>query len=164
MVAEIAAEGGVVDKYIGDAIMAVFGAPLGNEDDAARALRAAAAMHRALHTHNEARAARDLPPLSQGIGVHYGWAIAGNIGTRDRPQYTVIGDTVNLCSRLEGATKETHVSVLASSEVVTAARAQSDDLPPFAPLGTIQVRGRTSPVHVFAVGPEALDEHPDAPE
>ena len=151
MVAEIRAEGGVVDKYIGDAIMAVFGVPSGHPDDAARAIRAAERMRVALHRHNGDRAARGLPPLAHGVGVHYGAMVAGNIGTAERMQYTVIGDAVNLASRLESATKDTHVELLVSDTAVQAARGAGVSVPALKVHGTIAVRGHEAVlVHTLA--------------
>jgi class 3 adenylate cyclase len=152
MVAEIVREGGVVDKYIGDAIMAVFGAPRSSPDAAARALRAAQGMSRALEAHNAARAAKGLPPLKHGIGVHFGPVIAGNIGTQTRTQYTVIGDAVNLGSRLESATKELGVELLVSRELRDAALASAAALPALRPCGQIMVKGREQAVEVFTLG------------
>lgn len=148
MVAEIRAEGGVVDKYIGDAIMAVFGIPRERPDDALRAIRAAARMRAALARHNEARAARGLPPLAHGVGVHFGTMIAGNVGTSERMQYTVIGDVVNLASRLESATKEVGVDVLVSR---AAAEAAAPGAPPLRPLAALAVRGHEQPVEVLTL-------------
>jgi adenylate cyclase len=145
-------EGGVVDKYIGDAIMAVFGAPRSSPDAAARALRAAQGMSRALEAHNAARAAKGLPPLKHGIGVHFGPVIAGNIGTQTRTQYTVIGDAVNLGSRLESATKELGVELLVSRELRDAALASAAALPALRPCGQIMVKGREQAVEVFTLG------------
>ena len=151
MVAEIRAEGGVVDKYIGDAIMAVFGVPKPRPDDALRAIRAAARMRAALARHNEARKAQGLPPLAHGVGVHHGSMVAGNIGTADRMQYTVIGDVVNLASRLESATKESHVDILISRDAATAAQASGAELPPLVVHGTVAVRGRDQPIEVLTL-------------
>jgi class 3 adenylate cyclase len=151
MVAEIRAEGGVVDKYIGDAIMAVFGVPSGRPDDAARAIRAADRMRVALARHNRDREARGLPPLAHGVGVHYGPMVAGNIGTAERMQYTVIGDAVNLASRLESATKDTHVELLVSDTAVRAAQAAGVSVPALKVHGTIAVRGHEAVlVHTLA--------------
>jgi class 3 adenylate cyclase len=151
MVAEIRAEGGVVDKYIGDAIMAVFGVPKERPDDALRALRAVVRMRAALVRHNARRAERGLGPLAHGVGVHFGAMVAGNIGTAERMQYTVIGDAVNLASRLETATKEQRVDALISGEAVRAAQTVGLRLPPVRPLGTIEVRGHERPVEVFTL-------------
>jgi len=151
MVAEIRAEGGVVDKYIGDAIMAVFGVPSERPDDALRALRAAARMQVALQRHNAGRAERGLVALVHGVGVHYGAMVAGNIGTAERMQYTVIGDAVNLASRLESATKDHRVNVLISEEAVRAAETIGLRLPPLRELGAIEVRGHERPVMVYTL-------------
>lgn len=140
--------GGVVDKYIGDAVMAVFGVPVPRPDDAACALRAAAAMERALLELNQRRAARALPPLRQGIGVHRGVVVAGNIGTVERAQYTVIGDTVNVASRLESHTKELGVTVLVSAAAAASA-ASAPGVPALRPLGGVAVKGRVEPIQVF---------------
>jgi class 3 adenylate cyclase len=151
MVNVISAHGGVVDKYVGDAIMAVFGAPAARPDDAARAIRAAHAMRGALAEHNQARALREEPPLRQGIGVHTGPVVAGNVGTAARASYTVIGDTVNLASRLEAATKERGVEVLVSEDAVQAAWGARDDLPALEDAGELEVRGRSKPVQVLTL-------------
>ncbi|MDX1646276.1 MAG: adenylate/guanylate cyclase domain-containing protein [Longimicrobiales bacterium] len=92
--------GGVVDKFIGDEIMAVFGAPVAQEDHARRALRAALRMRRGMAEINEERAAAGVAPLGVGIGIATGIAVAGNMGSADRLNYTVLGETVNLAARL----------------------------------------------------------------
>ena len=147
MVGIVMEEGGVVDKYIGDAIMAVFGAPVPKPDDAQRAVRAAVRMRGALVTLNERLATRGIAPLRTGIGLHTGEVIAGNIGSEARMEYTVIGDAVNLASRLESATKELGVDVLISED--TAALLG----PEFALryIDEITVKGRKQAVKVFEV-------------
>jgi class 3 adenylate cyclase len=152
MVHAIRAESGVVDKYVGDAIMAVFGVPEAREDDAVRAIRAAQRMQAALVVHNLEREARGQPPFRHGIGVHYGRVVAGNIGTPERTSYTVIGDTVNVASRMEQATKTEGVPVLLSETLVTRARAQLDlEMPAVREVGELAVRGRKEPVTVFTL-------------
>jgi class 3 adenylate cyclase len=149
MVACINDEGGVVDKFIGDSIMAVFGVPASRGDDAGRALRAAAAMQVALAQLNTQRAHRGLAALEHGIGIHLGEVIAGNIGTAERSQYTVIGDAVNVAARLESETKKQGVTVLFSQAVVDAALLSSR--PPVRPVGDgagIVVKGREQAVFV----------------
>lgn len=94
------AEGGVVDKFIGDEIMAVFGAPVVQEDHARRAVRAALRMREGITEINEARATSGKAPLGLGIGIASGIAVAGNMGSADRLNYTVLGETVNLAARL----------------------------------------------------------------
>jgi adenylate cyclase len=94
------AEGGVVDKYIGDEIMAVFGAPVAQEDHACRAVRAALRMRDGIAELNAERAERGKEPLGVGIGIASGIAVAGNMGSAERMNYTVLGETVNLAARL----------------------------------------------------------------
>ncbi|MGO9177468.1 MAG: CHASE2 domain-containing protein [Desulfobaccales bacterium] len=121
----ILAQGGTVDKFIGDAVMAVFGSPAPHADHARRALRAALAMAgkaREFHTWMERRFPnRGLPDFRIGIGVHTGEAVVGNIGSPQRFEFTAIGDTVNTASRLEGLTKELEWTIVASSETIVAA-------------------------------------------
>ena len=97
----IEAEDGTLDKYIGDSVMAFWGPPLGDDDHAMRACRAALAIRRAVETDNAARRAKDLPPIHIRIGLHTGPAIVGNIGAPGRINYTLVGDTVNVTQRLE---------------------------------------------------------------
>jgi class 3 adenylate cyclase len=156
MVAAIRAEGGVIDKYIGDSIMALFGAPDTRPDAAAAAVRAAAAMQRALQAHNRERTAAGRPPLAHGIGIHFGSCVWGNIGTYDRMQYTVIGDAVNLASRLESATKEHGCGVLLSADTAAAARDRDATLPALVAKGTIKVRGREQELEVLTFEDAAL--------
>ena len=106
--------GGVVDKYIGDAVMAIFGAPLRKEDDAARAVKTAFEMCYALKLLNKGFKERGISPIGIGIGIHSDTVVAGNMGSINRLNYTVIGDGVNLASRLEGLTKTYGVDIIVS--------------------------------------------------
>jgi len=147
----ILTEGGTIDKFIGDAVMVQFGAPVPYPDHAARALRAALAMRDAAADFrdwmSQRFADRDLPPFNIGIGIHTGDAIAGNIGSSKRMEYTVIGDTVNLASRLEGACKTLGCVIVASSDTLNAAGvAVNTGLH-----DVIYVKGRETPVEVFEV-------------
>jgi adenylate cyclase len=116
MVDECEAQGGMIDKFIGDAIMVVFGAPVPRSaaDSALRAARAAVGMRRRLVGLNESLAAEGLPTLRTGIGIHSGEAIAGNIGAPQRLAYTVIGDSVNVCARIESTCKVLDQEILIS--------------------------------------------------
>lgn len=96
----VEAEGGVVDKYVGDELMAVFGVPLSEGDDALHAVRAAVRMKRAIAEWNDERSARGEAPIGLGVGLNTGMAVAGNMGSRNRLNYTVLGDVVNMGARL----------------------------------------------------------------
>jgi adenylate cyclase len=140
-------EAGTVDKFEGDAIMAFWGAPLDQEDQAPRACRAALRQQAALAELNQGFAGLDLPPLSMRIGLHTGDAIVGNLGSEKRFDYTVIGDTVNLASRLEGLNKFYGSRVMAS-EVTVAACAGALE---FRELDLVAVKGKEQAVRVFEV-------------
>lgn len=147
MVSIIMEEGGVVDKYIGDAIMAVFGAPVSQHDDAVRAVRAATRMRAALEPLNASLVARGIAPISTGIGVHTGEVVAGNIGSEQRMEYTVIGDTVNVASRLEGKTKDVGESLIVSETTF----ARVEHCAKGRALAELSVKGRQRPIKCFAV-------------
>jgi adenylate cyclase len=147
MVGIVMNEGGEVDKYIGDAIMVTFGAPVPKPDDAVNAVRAAVKMRRALRDLNERLAARGMPTLRTGIGVHTGEVVAGNIGSERRMEYTVIGDAVNLASRLETSTKDLGVNVLISEDTY----ALTSHVIEARPVKEITVKGRKAPVMTYEV-------------
>jgi adenylate cyclase len=105
MTAQIFACGGTVEKYIGDAIFAVFGVPTASDDDAASALICADMMLAALARWNDERDTRGEAPLAIGIGLNYGPAVLGDVGSEHSMSFTVIGDTVNTASRLQGLTR-----------------------------------------------------------
>jgi adenylate cyclase len=153
MVTIIMHEDGVVDKFIGDAIMAVFGAPVPKPGDAERAVRAAIRMREALASLNQKLVERGMDPIRAGIGIHTGEVVAGNIGSEARMEYTVIGDAVNVAARLETATKDTGEDILVSEDT----RAQVGEAFDFRPLGDIQVKGRQQPVRIYGVGTPAQD-------
>jgi adenylate cyclase len=151
MVDCIQKQGGMLDKFIGDAIMAVFGLPLPHDDDEDRAVRACISMITELGRWNEARAQDGKKPVDIGIGLNTDTIVSGNIGSPKRMDYTVIGDGVNLASRLESACKEYSARILVSESTFSALkgtyRAREVD--------KVVVKGKTEPVAVF----EILDYH-----
>ena len=152
----VLSEGGSIDKFIGDSVMAEFGTPEHLPKHARAALRAALKMrrhaeqfarhYRATYTHPE------LPAFRIGIGIHTGEGIVGSIGTRRRSEFTVMGDVVNVAARVEGLTKDTGEVILATRECVVAAGdgVHTEDK------GMLSVKGRTEQVHVYAI--RAIDE------
>ncbi|HLD48551.1 MAG TPA: adenylate/guanylate cyclase domain-containing protein, partial [Desulfobaccales bacterium] len=146
----ILAQGGTVDKFIGDAVMAVFGSPVLYPDHARRALTAALGLAQKAREFRAWMQQRfgdqDLPDFAIGIGVHTGEAIVGNIGSPKRLEFTAIGDTVNTASRLEGLTKELGWTIVASRSTIEAA--------PGVTTGgqdTRAVKGRQERIEVFEV-------------
>ena len=145
MVDIIDAHKGITDKYIGDAIMAFFGAPVKHDNDPLEAVRAALEMQIALRGFNEAHIAEGKPAFKTGIGVNYGVVTVGNIGSEKKMDYTIIGDAVNLGSRLEGLTKEYRQDVIFSESVF---RKVKTDLP-CRLIDKVQVKGKTSGVSIY---------------
>jgi adenylate cyclase len=141
----IEVNGGFVDKYIGDAIVAVFGAPLDDPDHARNAVRAALACRGRLEELNEKKSAFRGYRLDQRIGLNSGEALVGNIGSERRFNYTAMGDTVNLASRLEGANKVFGTSIIASESTVLGAG--SDFV--WRELDAIRVKGRAQSVKIY---------------
>ncbi len=152
MTAATTASGGYVNNFIGDAIVVIFGVPVQQPDPERRAVSAALAMREALADLNARRAARGDAPLESGIGISAGEMVAGQIGSPERMLYTVIGDAVNVAARLEALTKEYPGKHILVSDRVAGALAGQPDAPPLEPLGPIQLKGRSVPVDVFAVG------------
>jgi adenylate cyclase len=120
MTAQIFACGGTVEKYIGDEIFAVFGVPTVSDNDAANALQCADMMIAALGRWNVEREARGEPPLAIGIGLNYGPAVLGDVGSEHSMSFTVIGDTVNTASRLQGLTRTLETPLVVGDPLVTA--------------------------------------------
>jgi adenylate cyclase len=146
--------GGTIDKFVGDAVVAFWGAPLSRPDDGPQAAAAALAMYEAGEKFRVDLAAEDVPPLGMTrVGLHVGDAIVGNFGGEGRIQYTALGDSMNTASRLEAANKSLKTGVLVSAEAE--ARAKRDDL---VPMGRVTLRGRAQPVDTFTPRPDLTPE------
>ena len=147
VVLAVEAEGGVVKQFVGDGVMALFGAPQTYSDHAERAVRAALGIVERLARLNEQWRMRGAPPLEIGVGIHTGTVVAGLIGPDRRVEYGVVGDPVNLANRVETLTKDVQATVLVSREI-------ADRLGQTFVLGrsaTLPVKGRKQPVEVVEV-------------
>ncbi|KEO92032.1 guanylate cyclase [Erythrobacter longus] len=139
--------GGVIDKYVGDAVVAFWGAPIAREDDAVRALNAGYAIWQAGEDFRREVAEMDpsLPKIGKTrVGLHYGEAVVGNFGGETRIQYTALGDSMNTAARLEAANKPLQSNVSASREIIEKAKADW-----WVPMGRIVLRGRAQPVDIY---------------
>jgi class 3 adenylate cyclase len=150
----VLAEGGTVMLYVGDAVMATFGDPLPQADHAQRALAAARSMHSLQEVVNRRWEEVGLPPFHLGIGLSTGEAAAAVLGSEERLEYTVVGDTVNLAQRLQqladpGETVLSEATWLALSEPPAGA----------VPLGAQTVKGRSAPVVAYKIGADWQQEH-----
>ena len=148
--------GGTVDKYIGDAIMALYNVPLEAPDHALRAVRTALEFQQRVRPLGERFAAQHGGHLACGVGIHTGDAVVGTIGSEQRLEYTAIGDTINLGSRLEGITKEFSVPIIISEATYAEVREH------FAvrDLGEVTVKGKVIPVKIYAVlGEKTAADH-----
>jgi len=153
MVDIITGEGGMLDKFIGDAIMAAFGIPIAHDDDEDRAVRATIAMITELWEWNKVREARGDMPIDHGVGLNTGMIVSGNIGSPKRMDFTMIGDGVNLAARLESACKQYSARILISEFT----RAKLKGTYRVRDIDLVVVKGKTEPVGVY----EVLDYHND---
>lgn len=154
MTAQIFACGGTVDKYIGDAIVAVFGVPSVSSKDAANALTCAGKMLDALESWNDERERAAEGRLAMGIGVNYGPAVVGDVGSEYSMSFTVIGDTVNTAERLQTLTRTLGTPLVVGDALVTAVKAWSPDIASevmehMEDQGEHDLRGRTGPVRIW---------------
>lgn len=145
--------GGTLDKFLGDGAMATFGTPRSGPRDATNALECARGLILAIERINDGRRRRGEPDVRVGIGVHYGPVILGDVGDERRLEFAVLGDTVNVASRLERLTRRLDASILASADAVAAARREDPTnhalIAAFEPAETVSVRGRTQRVEVL---------------
>src|SRR5262249_681937 len=154
MAAEIFACGGTIDKYIGDAILAVFGLPTSGPEDAAHALCCAGRMLQALDRWNAQRIARGEAALAIGIGINYGPAVLGDVGSDQGLSFTVIGDTVNTAHRLQVLTRSLKTSLVVADAVVAMLNDGYTDeievlLGQLRDQGEHDLRGRSKPVRIW---------------
>ncbi len=147
MVGIINRSGGVVDKFIGDAIMAVWGAPTASERDSQNAIRACIEMRESLAKLNELRASRGTVPIKIGMGLHRGDAISGTIGSEERMEYTVIGDAVNQAARIEASTKAFGTDLLISDSLADTVASEFV----IEEAGKVEVKGKSKPLTLFKV-------------
>jgi adenylate cyclase len=142
---------GSLDKYMGDGLMATFGTPEPGPRDATNAVACARAMATSVVAWSRRRRDLGLPAIHIGIGLHHGEVTLGDIGSDRHPEFTVVGDTVNLASRIEELTREHAIGILASEEVVRAVRAEGGEtvLEGFRELGPLDIRGRDETVRLW---------------
>ena len=136
---------GIIDKYIGDAIMAFFGAPIKRDDDAYQSVMAGLEMCRNLDSFNSKQRAAGRPEFQIGVGINYGVVTVGNIGTEKKMDYTVIGDMVNLASRLEGLTKQYGEPLLISQSLAQRVEGKL----PTRLIDTVAVKGKTAGARIY---------------
>ena len=136
---------GMVDKLMGDSVMALFGAPIALGDDAMRAVRCALQMQQAVAEFNRERVSRGLPAMEMGIGINTGPVIAGNIGSSTRMEYTVIGDSVNVAARLQGIARPGEVLVSEATYAQIRARVR------VTPMDAMTLKGKSQPVAVYRI-------------
>ena len=150
---------GTLDKYLGDGIMATFGTPQPGPRDATNALRCAREMLRAIDAWNAERGARGQFQVETGIGLHYGSILLGNVGDARRMELAVVGDTINVASRLEDMTRALGVPMITSAELVAAVKrenvASATELAGLAPGGDHTLRGRKKPVSIWTLRPRS---------
>ena len=154
--------GGTLDKYIGDGLMATFGTPRSGALDATNALSCARAMVQAVDRWNAEQARRDEAPIRVGVGVHYGSVVMGDIGSQRHLEFAVVGDTVNVASRLERLTRTLSTPVVVSDAAVAAARREGPDadhlLTDFSPGPIETIRGRSGDMRVWQLNRGMSDE------
>jgi len=164
LVAAVEAEGGTVDKFVGDGMLAFWGAPDERPDHAEAAVKSARHIARALHAANLVAARHGGPQFHVRIGIHTGPAVVGNVGALDRWNYTVVGDTVNITDRLQSLGREIgseeEIVILASAETVARLPHETDKTA----VGSVSLRGRTGALEVWKLDPFSTREHIGKPQ
>jgi len=150
MVEVISEHKGWIDKFIGDAIMVIYGLPRDRKDDAVRAVRTGLKMKEKMAAYNAARAVKGLPPMHIGIGINTGFVVAGNVGSKDRMNYTVIGDEVNIAARLVTISKEENVIISRNTYEAVKEHFIIEKK------GMVTLKGKTEPQQVY----EVISENP----
>jgi adenylate cyclase len=147
MVQAVERNHGIINDFIGDAVMAVYGAPVDNPDHALDAVRTALQMQAGLEVLNAGWQTRGLPTLRMGIGIHTGSVFAGNVGAPRRMKYTVVGDAVNVAARLEGLNKDLQTTLLISGDTYASVKdwIKAEDR------GDFRVKGRHQVVKVYEI-------------
>lgn len=145
----VLAHGGTIDKFVGDAVVAFWGAPISRPDDGERAARAAYAMWQAGEAFRNSLPGGIPPAGKTRVGLHFGEAVVGNFGGEGRIQYTALGDSMNTASRIESANKQLQASVMASREAM-----ERSGLDWWRPMGRVVLRGRAKPVDLFEPVPD----------
>ena len=145
LVPPIENEGGEVLKYMGDGLMASFGTPNASPHDAANAIAAAFEMQARIARLNAERTTKGLETIRLSVGVHYGPVILGDIGNARRMEFAMLGDTVNVASRLEGINKQFGTTIIASGSI----RAIAGDTFGFRSLGSVHAKGRKEPIDIY---------------
>ena len=151
--------GGTIDKYMGDGIMALYNAPYEDPDHALNAIRTALEFQERVIPFSARWQAKLGVSIRCGVGINSGEAIVGSLGSRQRNEYTAVGDTVNLAARLESVTKDYGVPIIISEFTYEHVRGQF----PTSELGTVTVKGKSQPVKIYGVMPSSMRRHPRAP-
>ncbi len=148
--------GGTVDKYIGDCVMALYNVPFENPDHAIQAVRTALEFQERTHAVSQRWEERVGVRIRNGVGINTGEAVVGTLGSRQRLEYTAVGDTVNLAARLESITKDYGAGIIISESTYAVVKGHFLTRE----LGAVTVKGKTRPVKIYAVVPADLREHP----
>jgi class 3 adenylate cyclase len=154
------AHGGTLDKYLGDGLMASFGTPHPGQQDATNAVACSRAMAEKIVAWNAERRTMDLNPLRIGIGLHHGEVVLGDIGSERRMEFAVLGDTVNVASRIQDMTRPLDIAILASDAVIEAVRREGGSavLAGFREVGVHGLRGRQGSLRLWGCPAELAAE------